>query len=312
MIDIISSSIRIGRYIRLKTEYKSIYDFYHEKDNADVILCAYRDLLKHHFNLYGFYTFDYVDKLVIANLESQEEIAQNIAKQIKDKIFSKKQYPYILKATQILGGIIAKYIGQLITNISTYPILELTPQTQKLQHISNELSTSILRSGVFSWLANPLKAKKVQQQFQFLQSYETATEILRRKAYPYNPNIIKYIRSLPKEKQEIAYLAENLKFLEFIINNAILQGFFFDLFDINENDVIKIKELNKQNAIHPIVIKTKKFFPDNHLMFFRFSTNEEIKYILAKKMTTHFSQDEFSTTLYGYTYPTNEYRLFTI
>ena len=47
-------------------------------------------------------------------------------------------------------------------------------------------------------------------------------------------------------------------------------------------------------------------------MFFRFSTNEEIKYILAKKMTIHFSQDEFSTTLYGYTYPTNEYRLFTI
>ena len=36
----------------------------------------------------------------------------------------------------------------------------------------------------------------------FLQSYETATEISRRKAYPYNPNIIKYIRSLPKEKQE--------------------------------------------------------------------------------------------------------------
>ena len=95
-----------------------------------------------------------------------------MAKEIKDNIFSKKQYPNVLKATQTLGRIIAKYIGQLMTNISTCPVLELTPQTQKLQHISNELSTSILRSGVFSWLANPLKAKQLQQQSKILQSYE--------------------------------------------------------------------------------------------------------------------------------------------
>ena len=312
MIDIISSSIRIGHYIRLNTEFKSIYDFYHEQDKTDIFSYEYRDLLKHHFNLYGFFTFDYVDRLIIANLESQEEIARNMAKEIKDNIFSKKQYPNVLKATQTLGRIIAKYIGQLMTNISTCPVLELTPQTQKLQHISNELSTSILRSGVFSWLANPLKAKQLQQQSEILQSYEAETEIFRSKSHPYNSNIRKYIKSLPKESQKVAYLAENLKFLEFIINNAILQGFFFDLFDIHENDIIKIKELNKQNAIHPVIIKTSKFFPDNHLMFFRFSANEEIKYILAKRMTIKFSQDDFSTILYGYTYPTNEYRLLTI
>lgn len=312
MIDIISSSLRIGRYIRVNTKFKSIYDFYHERENSNIFLSEYRNLLKHNFSLYGFCAFDYVDKLIVANLEGEEEIARKLAKGIKDNICSKKQYADILEDSQVLGRIIAKYIEQLITNISTCPILELTPQTQKLQHISNELSTSILRSGVFSWLSNPLKSKHVRQDSQFLQDYEAATEIFRERSHPYNPKILKYIKALPKRRQELAYLGENIRFLEFIINNAILQGFFFDLFDISESDIIKIKELNQQKAIHSIMIKTSKFFPDNHLMFFRLSTKEEIKYILAKKMTIKFSQDEFSTTLYGYTYPTNEYRLFTI
>lgn len=312
MIDIISSSIRIGQYIRLNTEFKCIYDFYHDQEKMDFFSCEYKDLLKHNFSFYGFYSFDFVDKLIAANLDSEEESARNLSKQIKDKIFSKKQYPVILKASQEIAQILAKYIGELMTNITACPVLELTSPSQKLQHISNELSTSILRSGVFSWLENPVQAKQMQQQSQIIQSYEITTEILRKNSYPYNKNICKYIESLPKENQKIAHLVENLKFIEFIIKNAILQGFFFDLFDIHEKDIIKIKEINKQNSIHPIIIKTNKLFPDNHLIFFRFFANEKIKYILVKRMTIQFAQNEFDTTLYGYTYPTNEYRLLTI
>lgn len=311
MIDIISSSIRIGYYIRLNTEYKKIYDFYHDEEKSNMIFAEYKDLLKRHFNRYGFYAFDYVHKLIVANLENKDEIAKNMAWKMQDNVFLRKEYSDILKSTQVLGGIIAKYIGELMAKITTCPVLEISPQTQKMQHLSNELSTSILRSGVFSWLLNPIKAKQIQQQSYILQNYEIETEKFR-KAHPYNKNICKYIESLPPKSREVAYLAENMKFLEFLIKNAIIQGFFFNLFDIYEEDVIKIKEINKQNAIHPIVIKISKIFHDNHLMLFRFSADDGIKYILVRKMTINFSQNDCTTTLYGYTYPTNEYRLLVI
>lgn len=311
MIDIISSAIRIGEYIRQNTKYGCIYNYYNSNELSESHGASYKDLLKRNFNTYGFFSFDYTDKLIDTALKSQDPLAQSLVRPIANNIINKPEYLDILSSTKELGTIISKFLSDLIHISPQLPILEITPNTHKLQHLSNELSTAVLRSGVLSWINNPILKMQFQQQSQFLKNFETATANYRNE-HPYNRAIRKYIELLPNQQKKLAYFAENLYLIDYLIRNAILQGFFFEMFDVPEGSIIKIKELNSQNAIHPLIIRTSAFFPDNHIMFFRFSYQGLTKYILATKMTMRFSIDNFSTTIYGYTYPTNEYHLLTI
>ena len=74
----------------------------------------------------------------------------------------------------------------------------------------------------------------------------------------------------------------------------------------------RIKEIDKDRSIHPIIIKTDLIYPSNHLFLFKYTWGEKVAYLLTKRMTIHFTPDEASTTLYGYCYPTNEYSLLKI
>ena len=50
--------------------------------------------------------------------------------------------------------------------------------------------------------------------------------------HPYNKNTRKVINSLSTKQRQIAYQIENIKFVQFLSRSGILQGFFFELFDI--------------------------------------------------------------------------------
>ena len=309
MIDIISSSIRLGKYLREKTKYKVLYDFYFNVPKGDPKVYSYLRLLNHHFSMYSFYGFDCVDGIIENNIKNPpNEIALTVAKPIRAYLDKQENYADIISCSKELGEIVEKYIYETIMNISKFPCLNISKQSLKLQQISNELSTAVLRSGLYSWLNDPQYIEILRKNLEFVGTYEKQTE--KRENRPYSKDVISIINGLNKEQKVIAYSIENINFVRFLIRNGIMQGFFFELFEITEDKIHKIKELNKDKSVHAIVLKTDMFFPNNQLMLFKYRYKGEVKYILAYKVVTKFEHHESSSTISGYCYPTNEYNLF--
>ena len=97
--------------------------------------------------------------------------------------------------------------------------------------------------------------------------------------YPYNKNTRKVINSLSTERRKIAYQIENLRFVRYLSRCGILQGFFFELFDIPESHIMKIKERYIDQSIHPIIIKTDLIYPTNHMFYLDIFLKE--KYLIC-------------------------------
>lgn len=310
MIDIISSSIRLGKLLREHEELKSISAFFSEivNDKSESFAFEYIRLVSKNFSQYGLFAFDVVDKMLKQNIKDGEEIAKKIASEILCYVTAKPNYNDILSLSLKYGTILNEYVMQLIRQTNDYPLIKLEHVSLKIQQCSNELSTAVLRSGVLSWTSNHIMIKALEKQMSFVEEYETKTEEFEH-LHPYNKETLKIINSLKGNQKKIAYHIENIRFVQFLVTCAILQGFFFELFDITEPHIVKIKELHKDKSIHPVVIKTDLIFPSNHLFLFRYSCDGKVSYLLAKHITIHFLSDEGTTTLFGYCYPTNEYSL---
>ena len=131
--------------------------------------------------------------------------------------------------------------------------------------------------------------------------------------HPYSKEVREIIDSLNANHQKIAYYLENIKLIQYLSRCGIIQGFFFELFDIYDSHILKIKEIHKDKSIHPTIIKTNIVYPNRHIFLFRYYHNGKVSYLLAKRMTIQFITDTGpKTTLYGYCYPTNEYSLLRI
>ena len=314
MIDIISSSIRLGKLFKEHVELKSIADFFSnvidEKSNTWAF--DYIKLVSSKFNQYGLYAFNVVDQILADNIESGNETAKKIASEMKTFITGKNEYNDILCLSKKYGKILNDYIAQLISQTNDYPQIKLENISLKIQQCSNELSTAILRSGVLSWVSDPAKIEVLKKEMSFVGQYESQTAEFEH-LHPYNKNVLKIINSLDGIKKKIAYHVENIRFVQYLSRCGILQGFFFELFEIPESHIARMKEIRKDKSIHPVIIKTDLIYPNNHLFLFRYYCGDKATYLLAKRMTIKFSQDEgSSTTLYGYCYPTNEYSLLKI
>lgn len=309
MIDIISSSIRLGKYLREKTKFRALYDFYLNlpRNNSDVH--SYIKLLNRNFSKYSFYGFDCVDNIIENNIKNPpSEIATTIAKPIRTFLDEQSVYADILSQSKELGEIVEKYIDEIIRNISIFPIVNISENTIKLQQISNELSTAVMRSGLYGWLNDPEYNELVRKNLNFIREYEKKTEKL--KDVPYSKDVINITNGLNKAQKTIAFSVENIRFVRYLIRNGIVQGFFFELYEITEDRIYKIKEIHKEKSVHPVVLKTDVFFPNDQLMLFKYKYQEKVKYLLARKIVTKFGSQELETTFSGYCYPTNEYDLF--
>ncbi len=314
MIDIISSSIRLGKLLREHDELKCIYDFFSQIDNekSNQWASEYVKLVSAKFSQYGLYAFNVVDKILEQNLENENDFAKRIASEIRSFVTGKPNYNDILTLSQKYGAILNEYIIQLLCQINDYPQIKLENVSLKIQQCSNELSTAILRSGVLSWISDPVKFELLKKEMPFVREYEAQASEFEH-LHPYNKSTIKIIDSLCENKKKIAYHTENIRFVQFLSRCGILQGFFFELFDIPESHITKIKEIHKDKSIHPVIIKTDLIYPSKHLFLFRYSYNDKLSYLLAKRMTISFSHNQIpTTTLLGYCYPTNEYSLLTV
>ena len=314
MIDIISSSIRLGKLLKEHDELKRIFDFFlqvaNEKSNPYAY--DYIKLVTAKFGQYGLYAFDVVDKILVQNFENADDFAQRMAKEIYDYITAIPNYNDILVLSQKYGAVLETYISELIKQKDDYPQIKISNVSVKIQQCSNELSTAILRSGVFIRTSDHSKMKVLENEMSFIKEYEKQT-IEYTCLHPYNKKVKKIMHSLNANQKKMAYFIENIKFVKYLSRCGILQGFFFELFDIPDTHILKIKEMYKEKSIHPIVIETDLIYPNNHLFLFRYSYDGRVSYLLARRMTIKFAGDKApSTTLFGYCYPTNEYSLLRI
>lgn len=314
MIDIISSSIRFGKLLRDHKEINNIAVFFsqivNEKSNSWAF--DYVKLVSSKFGQYGLYAFDVVDQILIQNLENEDDFAKRMASEIRTFVTTKSNYKEVLGLSKKYGAVLDDYVGQLLTKTNDYPQIKIENVSLKIQQCSNELSTAILRSGVLSWISDPDKMEILKKEMSFVGEYEAQTAEFKH-LYPYNKNIRKVINSLNTKQRKIAYQIENIRFVQYLSRCGILQGFFFELFDIPESHIIKIKEIHRDQSIHPIIIKTDLIYPTNHMFLFRYFFEGEVSYLLAKRVTIQFSREGMSTTtLIGYKYPTNEYSLLRI
>ncbi len=310
MIDIISSSIRLGKLLKQHNELKIISDFFSQivEDKTNPWAFEYVKLVSTKFVKYGLYAFDVVDKILTENLEGEDEFVINMASNIQSFVSSHSNYSDILILSKKYGEILNDYISELLRQIDDYPKIKLENISLKIQQCSNELSTAVLRSGVLSWIIDPLKVQLLKKEMSFVEKYEIQTAEFEH-LYPYNKNVLKIIDSLNPNQKKIAYQIENIKFVQYLLRVGILQGFFFDLFDITEVHITKIKEIYEDKSIHPVIIRTDIIYPTNHLFLFRYTNKGKVSYLLVKSMTINISNGIGSTTLSGYCYPTNEYSL---
>lgn len=310
MIDVISSSIRLGRAIRANSAYALLYDYYKiQSGDSGVPACTYRDLLNTNFSKYGFYSFDYVDRVVNGNLASEDETAVRLAKAIRSHLDSCNEYEKIIILSKEAGAMLEKFIDALFTSTPDFPMIDIPNKTLKVQQLSNELSTAILRTGLFSLFTDSLLVTTAKKDPVFAAQYEKQTEEYRAKS-PYSKEIREIIRGLDKGHRRVAEAIEGIYFIKHLVRNGIMQGFFFELYDIPEDQVSTHKEAHSSKSIHPIVIKTRLVFPSNQLMLFRYTLCGRTNYLLARKIEIHFSPEECYSKISGYCYPTNEYRLF--
>ena len=124
--------------------------------------------------------------------------------------------------------------------INDYPLIELENISLKIQQCSNELSTAVLRSGVLSWINDPKKIELLKKEMPFVGEYESKTAAFEH-LHPYNSGTLKVINSYSGNKKKIVQNIENIKFIQFLTRCSILQGFFFELFEISEPHITKIK-----------------------------------------------------------------------
>lgn len=314
MIDIISSSIRLGKLLREHGELNNIAVFFsqivNEKSNPWAF--EYVKLVSSKFGQYGLYAFDVVDQILIQNLENEDDFAKRMAWEIRTFVTSKSNYKEVLGLSKKYGEVLNDYVGQLLTKTNDYPQIKIENVSLKIQQCSNELSTAILRSGVLSWISDPGKIEILKKEISFVGEYEAQTAEFEHLP-PYNKNTRKVINSLSTKQRKIAYQIENIRFVQYLSRCGMLQGFFFELFDIPESHIMKIKERYIDHSIHPIIIKTDLIYPTNHMFLFRYFFEGKVSYLLAKRVTIHFShEDKSTTTLIGYRYPTNEYSLLRI
>ena len=94
-------------------------------------------------------------------------------------------------------------------------------------------------------------------------------------------------------------MVEGIYFIKHLVRNGIMQGFFFELYDLSENQILAYKEAHRDKSIHPIVIKTNMVFPSSQLMLFRYTLNGRTSYLLAKRMVIHFSPEECNSKISG-------------
>lgn len=313
MIDIISSSIRLGKLLREHGELNNMAVFFsqivNEKSNPWAF--EYVKLVSSKFGQYGLYAFDVVDQILIQNLENENGFAKRMALEIRTFVTAKSNYKEILGLSKKYGEVLNDYVGQLLTKTNDYPQINIENVSLKMLQCSNELSTAVLRSGVLSWISDPGKIEILKKEMSFVTEYEARTAEFEH-LHPYNKNTRKVINSLNTKQRKIACQIENIRFVRYLSRCGILQGFFFQLFDIPEYHIMKIKEIYRDQSIHPIIIKTDLIYPTNHMFLFRYFFEGKVSYLLAKQETIHFSPDDNSTTLIGYKYPTNEYSLLRI
>lgn len=314
MIDIISSSIRLGKLLSEHNELIRISVFFsqisNEKDN--IRAHEYIQLVSSKLDKYGLYAFDVVDQILTQNLKNEDERVKKLALNIRTFISEKTDYNTIIDLSKKYAAILDDYIAQLLTQINDYPQIKLENIPLKIQQCSNELSTSILRSGVLSWLTIPEKIELLKKELSFINYYEAKIEGFKN-TYPYNKQTRKIINSFNKKQRMVACHIENIRFVQYLAKRGIMQGFFFELYDIPDSHIIKIKETYKDKSIHPVAIKTDLVYPANHLFLFKYSFGGKTSYLLAKRVTIKFTQESgSSTTILGYCYPTNEYSLMRI
>lgn len=305
----ISSSIRMGGYLRENTKFKTISDFFNKLDLNITGHNEYASLLSKHFLDYGFCSFNAVASLIKNNANNPNAIARHSVKEIDLELAKFTEYPSILTLSEELEKLTEAYVFDLLTNIKDFPQPNIADVTPKLQQLSNELSTSIIRSGVTNWNNSQTIASIMKKHTDFFERYEADT-IKYRKNFPYNKYIVNLMVNYRKDEKVLANIAENYNLVRFLIKNGIIQGFFYKIVEVKEKDIIKIKEMAKENPIHPVVVKFNGFIPMNHLIYFRYVLKGETNYLICRKINMHFTQNSFTTKLSGYRYPTNEYFLF--
>ena len=311
MIDIISSSIRIGNFLKEDDCYKAIAAFYCELDKNNPVAHEYFNYLNRYLLEYGFMAFEAVDFLLKNNANNSEAFVRATVKKISALLSTIPDYNKILKLSRELEEKADKYVFDILTHIKGFPNPPVSKPTPKIQQISNELSTAVIRSGVCSWINNPKQALFVSQSKDFLDQYERATAKFR-KGFPYNKSIRNIIESYDKSNKLLAKVAENQKLVQFLIKNGIVQGFFYKIIELHETEIVKLRESYKSQPIHPVAIRINGLLSLDRALFFRYRTNNETNYLICRKMNIKYTPDQCITNLFGYRYPTNEYSIFTL
>lgn len=218
MIDIISSSIRFGKLLREHEELNSIYIFFSEivNEKSNPWAFEYVKLLSNKLSQYGLFSFDIVDKIIEQNLNNENHLAKRTVLGIKSFLLSKANYSDILDQSKKYDEILNTYIARLLSQINDYPQIALQNISLKIQQCSNELSTAVLRSGVFSWLSDPQRVSLLKQEMNFVGEYETKTAEFD-DLYPYNKNVLKIIDSYSGNRKKIAQYIENIRFVQFLV-----------------------------------------------------------------------------------------------
>ncbi len=311
MIDIISSSIHIGNLLKKDQYYKPLFDFYYNINKQNPVEKEYEDLLNRYLLEYGFRTFDAVAQLLKNNANNPNMMVHKTVQDISGVLANIPEYSSILSLSRELYYKIDEYIFNVLTNIKDFPNPPFSQTSPKLQQASNELSTAVIRSGIHNWINKPEQAFLVSQSKNFIDQYEITTSKFRN-GFPYNKSILNIIESYAKEQKLLAKWAENQNLVRFLIKNGIVQGFFYKILEINETDIIKIKESYKNEPIHPIAIRINGILPINRTLLFRYRNNNENNYLVCRKINIHFKPNLCITNLFGYRYPTNEHSLFAL
>lgn len=301
----------MGNLLKQDLRYKTISDFYWKLDRQNPVEKEYEDFLNRYFLEYGFCSFDAVECLLKNNANNPEALARKIVQDILNVLSSFSDYPLILQLSKELDKKVDEYIFNLLTNIKDFPTPPFSKITPKLRQASNELSTAIIRSGICDWINKPELAFKVAQSKDFFDKYEART-LKFRKGFPYNKSVLDIITSYTGDQIKLARLAENQNLVRFLIKNGIVQGFFYKIVEINESDIIKIKESHKNEPIHPVAIRINRLVPMDRNLIFRYKINGKMSYLICRRINMHWAPNICVTNLFGYRYPTNEFSLFVL
>ena len=102
MIDIISSSIRLGKLLREHSELNDIAVFFSQIENekSNPWALEYVKLISSKLRQYGLYAFDVVDQILIQNLKNEDDFVKRMASEIRTFVTVKPNYKEILGSSQ--------------------------------------------------------------------------------------------------------------------------------------------------------------------------------------------------------------------